>query len=408
MAAKQDRIARIKAHLAEGYDMTNPAAKKQFDKNYKNADEKVAFFVNKEVVGELKPFMKPRFEEAQALLAQLNALKPAKAAAVPKPAALAAPKPATLAAPKPTAPAAAPKPAAPAPAAARAAAVTAARAAVPTAAPKVPKAAAPPVAAPVAAPVVAPVAAPTLNAPLRIKTPLWTRPSKVPSPKAPRASRSPSPRAIAARPPVLGDNLLPIKIQAPDGKSRKRSNSKSPKARSPQESTRRMFKPRKTLHAAPNVNINEYTEAAWANTQKKIPQLYNPFTGVQYAPTESPMDDIERAYIILRDVRSNTLRRASILRGKAKAKTRSNKKPATATRSASPRRNKSPRSKTAKLGRPRSPPFPRVYSSKLERALSSGVPRAAKYPPVAPPPVAKGRVLSPIEEGNESNSNSSF
>ena len=89
---RADRVADIKARMeASAYNVG------QYKKNFKNLDEKVAFFVNKEAAGELKPFMRPRFEEAQKTLARLEELhgkayqsslaaKPAKAATAKKPA----------------------------------------------------------------------------------------------------------------------------------------------------------------------------------------------------------------------------------------------------------------------------------------------------------------------------------
>ena len=58
-----------------------------------------------------------------------------------------------------------------------------------------------------------------------------------------------------------------------------------------------------------------------------LPVLHDPFTGRQYAPEESPMPEIERAYEMLKDIRVKMQRRASELRRKAKT---ANKRRATA------------------------------------------------------------------------------
>ena len=233
--------------------------------------------------------------------------------------------------------------------------------------------------APAAAPAAAAPAPLILNAPLRIKTPLWTRPSRVPSPKAPKASppRNANNATVrASRPPIVGNNL---KIKIPV-KSRKRN--------SPKQGTRY-----KRLPTLPNVTINEYMERVWVNTQKQIPQMYNPFTGVAYQPQESPMDDIEKAYIILRKIRSNTVRRASLLRAKAHGKTRSNKvspKRAVTTSLNNGANAISPLTPgsfvSQEVRRPASPPLPPI-PGKLGRLTSWRIPKAARHYPVAPPPV---------------------
>jgi len=235
---RADRVADIKARMeSSAYNVG------QYKKNFKNLDEKVAFFVNKDAVGELKPFMRPRLEEAEKTLRRLEELhgkayasslaaKPVKATATKAKATATKAKATTVKANK------------------------------------------------VANTVPATVAA------------------------ANTLSNSLSKMNISSPRPVLGNNGKALTI-----KSRRKANTSA--------------KP-KTLRAPRNVTINEYMEKAFAETQKKVPELYNPFTGVKYGPTESPMDDIEKAYIILRKIRTNTISRARVLRtraSKAKAKT---------------------------------------------------------------------------------------
>lgn len=238
---RKDRVAEIKERMeSSAYNMGH------YKKNFKNLDDKVAFFVNKEAAGELKPFMKPRFEEAEKTLARLKELHGegyARSLAVkPKPAAAA-----TIAKLK----------------------TAAASAAKPKPASAKPKTAA---------------STNTLSSTRR---------------------RSPSNR------PVLGNNGKPLTIRSRRKRTVGTVNSKP-----------------RSLRATRNVAINEFMETAFSDTQKKVPELYNPFTGVKYDKTESPMEDIEKAYMILRRIRTNTISRARVLRTRAsknRSKTVSNK-----------------------------------------------------------------------------------
>jgi len=62
---------------------------------------------------------------------------------------------------------------------------------------------------------------------------------------------------------------------------------------------------------------NEYFHQAMEE-YLPLPVLHDPFTGRQYAPEESPMPEIERAYEMLKDIRVKMQRRANELRRKAK------------------------------------------------------------------------------------------
>jgi hypothetical protein len=49
-------------------------------------------------------------------------------------------------------------------------------------------------------------------------------------------------------------------------------------------------------------------------TSKKLPELYNPFTGVKYMPEEDPKPDIDKAYHILKDKLAKEIPRARALK----------------------------------------------------------------------------------------------
>lgn len=246
---RKDKVADIKARMeSSAYNMG------QYKKNFKNLDEKVAFFVNKEAAGELKPFMRPRFEEAEKTMARLKELHgegyaktlPVKTAK------------ATVAKPKAT----------------TAKATTA-------------KATAKSIAAKAIANTLSGM---TLSSPLNR--------------------------------PVLGNNRNPLSIRLPPrSPSSLNSNTRRNKT------VPKNFLKSKTLRAPRNVTINKFMETAFLETQKKVPELYNPFTGVKYEREESPMPDIEKAYMLLRKIRTNTISRARILRTRAsKSKVQTQKK----------------------------------------------------------------------------------
>jgi len=72
------------------------------------------------------------------------------------------------------------------------------------------------------------------------------------------------------------------------------------------------------------VIVNQYFMNATAKSLP-LPELYDPFTGRKFAPEESPMEEIERAYLMLKKIRSKTWRNANTMRKRAlKASTRKN------------------------------------------------------------------------------------
>ena len=261
---RKDRVAEIKARMeSTAYNLG------QYKKNFKNLDEKVAFFINKEAAGELKPFMRPRFEEAEKTLARLKELHGegyAKSLAATAVKATAA---------KPTAPKA------------TAAKATAAK---PTAA--------------------------------KATTAKATGTKAIANTLSKMTLSSPSNR------PVLGNNGKPLTIRSRRLRTVRSANSNKPK----------------TLRKPRNVGVNEFMEAAFLETQKKVPEFYNPFTGVKYEREESPMPDIEKAYMILRKIRTNTMSRARVLRtraSKAKNNSKTQKKNSPVKLSVVPEENES-------------------------------------------------------------------
>ena len=91
-AKRKNLMGNIKSRVDSGsYDIAQ-----HFKKNKKNLEDKVKFFQKKEVTGELKPYMIPRYDAAKDLLDKLVALKPGEVANVPMalPMAMAPPVPA--------------------------------------------------------------------------------------------------------------------------------------------------------------------------------------------------------------------------------------------------------------------------------------------------------------------------
>lgn len=88
-AKRKNLMGNIKSRVDSGsYDIAQ-----HFKKNKKNLEDKVKFFQKKEVAGELKPYMIPRYDAAKDLLDKLVALKPGEVANVPMAAPVAPPVP---------------------------------------------------------------------------------------------------------------------------------------------------------------------------------------------------------------------------------------------------------------------------------------------------------------------------
>ena len=243
---RKDLMDNIKARLnSSTYNVT-----RHFRKNEKDLREKVKFFEKKIATGEMKEYMMPRFQQAQALLAKIEGLRPANMPAVPK--AVRAPR-----APKAIVPLAGPLP----------------------------------VQAPVE-PIVAPnrpiAANAMVDVPLTIRIPKTRGRTAKANTGVARASAAKATQAKAAKKTVRIRNTVNVA-------------------------------PRQT-RARSEVVENEFLQQA-VEEVLPLPELYDPYTGRKYAPEESPMEDIERAYLMLKKIRADTWRRAATLRRRSMKKT---------------------------------------------------------------------------------------
>jgi len=264
---RKDLMDNIKARLnSNNYNVT-----RHFRKNEKDLREKVKFFEKKIATGEMREYMMPRFQQAQALLAKIEGLRPANMPAIPKVAR----------------------------------------------APRAPKAVAVPLAGPAAVPLAGPLA--------------------VPAPVEP---------ILAPNRPIAADAMVdvPLTIRIPKTRGRtakansgvarasqaKASQAKATQAKATQAKATRAKKTvkiRNTVNVAPRptraraeVVENEFLQQA-VEEVLPLPELYDPYTGRKYAPEESPMEDIERAYFMLKKIRADTWRRAATLRKRSMKKT---------------------------------------------------------------------------------------
>lgn len=239
---RKNLMDNIKARLnSNGYNVT-----RHFRKNEKDLREKVKFFEKKIATGEMKEYMMPRFQQAQALLAKIEGLRPANMPAVPK----------------------------------------AVRA------PRAPKA----LAGPLARPLVGTVAVEPIVAPNR---------------------------------PIAADAMVdvPLTIRIPKTRGRTAKANSGVARASAAKAAKKTVRIRNTVNLAPRVSRarsevveNEFLQQA-VEEVLPLPELYDPYTGRKYAPEESPMEDIERAYLMLKKIRADTWRRAATLRRRSMKKT---------------------------------------------------------------------------------------
>jgi hypothetical protein len=255
---RKDLMDNIKARLnSNNYNVT-----RHFRKNEKDLREKVKFFEKKIATGEMREYMMPRFQQAQALLAKIEGLRPANMPAVPKV----------------------------------------------VRAPRAPKAVAVPLAGPAAVPLAVPAPVEPILAPNR---------------------------------PIAADAMVdvPLTIRIPKTRGRtakansgvaRATQAKATQAKATQAKATRAKKTvkiRNTVNVAPRatrgraeVVENEFLQQA-VEEVLPLPELYDPYTGRKYAPEESPMEDIERAYFMLKKIRADTWRRAATLRKRSMKKT---------------------------------------------------------------------------------------
>lgn len=310
VAKRKDLMDNIKGRL--NANVYNAAT--HYSKNEKDLTEKVKFFEKKIATGQMKDYMTPRYEAAKELLARLQAKRPAN---------------------MPVAKTRAPR-----------ATVTA------VAADQAPKAPTPKVPTP-KAPTTAPVNG---NAPSTVRAPKQRGVIGMVNMGAPRATANgqksrkrntaataattakvaktrnttakknkPSPNRLAVPPgspaanmgsnaPGLNMNTLRTKLNALP-KSRKvtaRVTSNGKGNSKPKATTAR--KPR-TAPAS-----NQYLELA-IQQALPLPEFYNPYTGVKYTPEDDPIQDIEKAYVELKKIRSDIWRKAATLRKRGTKKT---------------------------------------------------------------------------------------
>jgi len=320
---RKDLMDNIKARLNSGAYNRD----RFFKKNEKDLKAKVKFFEDKRAKGEMKPFMAPRYEQAKAMLAQLQGVAGAAAGAAPAAAAAVNESVANLNAPLnllAPAPSLAPVVAASAPRKSRTMkkkpnAVPATvgerpagfqeplRIRIPTTRRGRPKTVRNSLkaAAPVFtfAPLVAPGARlsgiPEVNESKLQNTPLF-----VPGVGANAGSLSfsniPPSAAAAPAPAVAAYNPFNSPVAAASPLSVGPNLGQSRRKRMPQV-------------------MNEHLLKAISETEHLIPEFYDPYTGLKFGPDESPMEKIEQAYKELQQLRAATWKKASTYRRKAAA-----------------------------------------------------------------------------------------
>ena len=305
-AKRRDLMDNIKSRVNAGYNVSH------LKKNEKDLKDKVKFFEKKDATGELKEYMRPRYELAKELLGRITELKPGQPAIMPAPfASSMASSPVSLAASSPASLAAS-----------QAASQAASPAGLAMNGPMTISGAAPvPLAAPFAsstgfaneAPIVNtfnPVASKSRrrskgSLKLRVPPTLSSSPIFNPPPASPPPLPIPSGRYDAngtfhvntvPRSPFPA-NVLSTLGNAPSGVFGllKKGRSKTIK--------KRLSSP----------IVNKYLYEA---TQQflPLPELYDPYTGRKFAAEEDPMPEIERAYNMLMDIYNKAQKKAATLR----------------------------------------------------------------------------------------------
>jgi hypothetical protein len=310
VAKRKDLMDNIKGRL--NANVYNAAT--HYTKNEKDLTEKVKFFEKKIATGQMKDYMTPRYEAAKELLARLQAKRPANMP-VAKTRAPRVTVPAPMAAPM-----AAPVPKAPTPKALTAAPVNG-EVPLTIRAPKqrgvigmvnmgAPRATSnvkmaktrnrtAKAATAVTANTTAAKVAKTRN---RTAKKNKASPNRLPVPPGSPAAN------MGSKPLGLNMNALTTKLNALP-KSRKVTARAASK---PKAATAR--KPR-TVPAS-----NQYLEQA-IQEALPLPDFYNPYTGVKYTPQDDPIQDIEKAYIELKKIRSGIWRKAATMRKRGLKKT---------------------------------------------------------------------------------------
>ena len=297
-AKRRDLMDNIKSRVNAGYNVSH------LKKNEKDLKDKVKFFEKKDATGELKEYMRPRYELAKELLGRITEFKPGQPAIMPAPF--------TSSMASSPASAAASQAASPAGLAMNGPMTISGTAASPFAAP---------LAAPFAsstgfaneAPIVNtfnPVASKSRrrskgSLKLRVPPTLSSSPIFNPPPASPPPLTIPTGRYDAngtfhvntvPRSPFPA-NVLSTLGNAPSGVFGllKKGRSKTIK--------KRLSSP----------IVNKYLLQA---TQQflPLPELYDPYTGRKFAAEEDPMPEIERAYNMLMDIYNKAQKKAATLR----------------------------------------------------------------------------------------------
>jgi hypothetical protein len=297
-AKRRDLMDNIKSRVNAGYNVSH------LKKNEKDLKDKVKFFEKKDATGELKEYMRPRYELAKQLLGRITELKPGQPAIMPAP----------FASSMASSPVSA----------------VASQAASPVDSPVAPAMGGPmtisgTAAAPLASPFTSSTgfanAAPIVNTfnpvasksrrrskgslKLRVPPTLSSSPIFNPPPASPPPLTIPTGRYDAngtfhvnavPRSPFPA-NVLSTLGNAPSGVFGllKKGRSKTIK--------KRLSSP----------IVNKYLVEA---TQEflPLPELYDPYTGRKFAAEEDPMPEIERAYNMLMDIYNKAQKKAATLR----------------------------------------------------------------------------------------------
>jgi hypothetical protein len=262
---RRDLMDNIKSRVNAGYNVS------YLKKNEKDLREKVKFFEKKEATGDLKGYMRSRYNAARELLGKIMEIKTGE----PAPAVIAAPAPVNLG-----------------------------------------------TSANFAKTVIGNTStlgqvnlAPSVTGSKKKKS-LKIRAPTIVAPTSPIFNPPPaSPVPLAA----------PRGEYTPNGTFRFNTSVRSPVEATAATSANNAYKfgfltkgrNKKTMKKRPSSPIvNEFLFEA---TQKflPLPELYDPYTGRKFAPEEDPMPEIERAYTMLIDIYTKAHRKAATLRKKA-------------------------------------------------------------------------------------------
>jgi hypothetical protein len=318
---RKSRLNNIRGRLNSGaYDMA------KFKANEKNLREKVAFFEKKEAANEFKDYMIPRYDEAKELYARLLAAKSgnptATVAGMAAPIADTAASLQTLFSPGGGTVFANTLSSAPPPAKVARSRTARKQALIPY---NEAEAAALAATAPVTS--VAPLTLKKLNKKRREAAEAKTLAEGTYA--APAFNPPQNTLATVGQPyGAYGSNgtfvtqgtLAPVYNLGTEGGTnygRSFNNLATYQTAVPAVATVRVSPKQTRRRKTPTPVFNEYYEQA-ALEALPLPELYNPYTGVKFLPTEDPLPPIENAYFELKDLLKATHKKAATLRKKSK------------------------------------------------------------------------------------------